>query len=325
MSLPLSGDRAAGKGRPRLRGRCTLGGAARLGMGALLVLGVGCNREPAGGAPAGPVPLVSFAELAADDRSGLSGLAADERGVLWTVPERQPFLVEIPGGGARPRSIPVRGVPDGLELEALAWLGQDRFAIGTEAGCHGGAERILLVRRDGAEARVEGTIELSLTIWPAPCDLRHGIEGLCHAGGQLVVALEQALDPGQGGRVAPVARIDLATGKATPFRVALTSATGKLSALECRARGDTLEVVAIERHFEVSRVLGFALPAAGPADPSPLRARVLFDLASHTRGGKRNFEGVVWRDEHRLVLITDNHYGKVTGPSEMAEAEPGAP
>lgn len=292
-------------------------------LSGVLFLAVGCSREPAGGAPvdAGPAPRVSLTDLGIHDASGLSGLAADDRGVLWAVPERQPILLEMPGGGALPRSIPLRGAPDGLELESLAWLGEDRFAIGTEAGCRGGAEPILIVRRDGAEARVERTIDLSLALWGASCDLRRGGEGLCFAGGQLVTGLEQVLEPGKGERLAPVARVDLATGAATPFRVALSSATGKLSALDCRARGDVIEVVAVERHFEISRILVFSLPAAGPADPAPVRARVLADLGTHTSGGKRNFEGIVWRDERRLTLINDNHYGNVTGPCEMVEVE----
>ncbi|UQA61212.1 esterase-like activity of phytase family protein [Polyangium aurulentum] len=288
---------------------------------ATLLLAAACDARPS--APAGPTPAARIEKLPIDDVAGLSGLAADDRGSLWSVPEDRPMLVEIPASGA-PRSMPLRGVPDGLELESLAWLGGDRFAAGTEGGCGSGAERILLILREGGEARVERALDLPLALWGGSCDEHHGIEGLCHAGGKLVAAIEHVIVAG-GGRLAPLARVDPQNGEATAYRLALTSDTGKISALDCRARGDAIEVLAVERHFEVSRLVGFSLPASGPASDAPVRPRVLAELGAHTNGGKRNFEGVVWLDDRRAALIVDNQYRGITGPNEIVRVDLPAP
>jgi hypothetical protein len=124
-----------------------------------------------------------------------------------------------------------------------------------------------------------------------------------------------------GKRFAPVARIDPATGAATPYRVELSSNKGKISSLDCRARGDSIEVLAIERHFEVSRILGFSVPRNGPASGAMLPSRIVTDLVPYTNGNKRNFEGIAWLDEKHVALIVDNHYGRVTGPNELLRLE----
>jgi hypothetical protein len=242
---------------------------------------------------------------------------------MWSVPEDRPLLVEIPATGA-PRRMSLGGVPEGLELESLAWLGGDTFAAGTEGGCKSGAERILVIVRQGDGARVERALDLPLALWGASCEEHHGVEGLCHAGGKLVAAIEQVIEKG-GERSAPLARVDPNGGDATAYRLALTSTTGKISALDCRARGDTIEVLAIERHFEVSRLLAFSLPASGPAQESPIRPRVVAELFAHTNGGKRNFEGLVWQDDQRAVLMVDNQYRGSTGPNEIVRVELPAP
>jgi hypothetical protein len=258
--------------------------------------------------------------LPVDDLSGLSSLAVGEGGALFTLPERRPLLLELAPDGAEVRRTPLAGAPDGLEFESLAWLGGQRFAIGTEGGCASGVERVLLATREDDAVRVDRVLELPLAAWGTTCDPKHGVEGLCFAAGRLVAALEATLE--RGDRVAPLARIDLATGEPAAFGLALTSTReqgGSISSLDCRARDGALEVLAIERHFAVSRVLGFTMPLDGPGDGSHLRPRVLADLGPHTNGGTRNFEGIVRLDDRRARVLVDNYYGRVTGPNEMLE------
>lgn len=272
----------------------------------------------------GNTPEARVEPLPVDDVNGLSSLVVDDRGALWAVAERQRMLLEIPPGGASPRRVPIEGVAEGLELESMAWLGGNRFAVGTESSCDDKAETILIVAINGDRATVERSLSLPVSTWPVQCDDRHGIEGLCHAGGRLVVGLEQSVEEG-GKRFAPVARVDPSTGAATPYRIELSSDKGKVSSLDCRARGDSIEVLAIERHFEVSRILGFSIPLDGPAGKAISPSRIVADLVPHTNGNKRNFEGIAWLDEKHVALIIDNHYGRVTGPNELLRLELSGP
>lgn len=289
-------------------------------LSAALALCLACAAE------APPPPAAASAArtltLPVTDLDGLSSLAVGEGGNLFTLPERRPVLLELSPTGAEVRRSPLVGAPDGLEFESLAWLGGQRFAVGTEGGCEAGAERILLITRDADAARVDGVVELPLAAWGTACDHYRGVEGLCAASGRLVAALEAVVDAGE--RVAPLARVDLATGEPTALRLALTSTKeqgGKISSLDCRARDGALEVLAVERHFNLSRVIGFTLPLDGPAPATPLQPHVLVDLTPHASGGTRNFEGLARLDERHVLLIVDNYYGRVTGPNELLALE----
>ncbi len=261
--------------------------------------------------------------VTAGDAVGLSSLAVGNGSALFTMPERLPLLIELSPGGAEVRRSVVRGAPDGLDFESLAWLAGEEFAIGTEGGCASGGDRILFATREGDGARVTRMLDVPLSLWGTSCDKTHGIEGLCSASGKLVAAIESAMNGDDKARLAPIARIDVATGEPAAFRLSLTSTKdekGKLSSLDCRAKGDTIEVLALERHFAVSRILSFTIPQTGPGTEAPIVPRVLVDLSPHTNGGKRNFEGIVWRDETHALLIVDNQYGeKVSGANEFIE------
>ena len=79
----------------------------------------------------------------------------------------------------------------------------------------------------------------------------------------------------------------------TALWLALTSDTGKLSALGCRADGDSLDVLAVERHFEVALHL------------TPYKRK------------SDNFEGVVWLGDGSVALILDNDSGSISGPNTL--------
>lgn len=255
------------------------------------------------------------------DLPGLSGLARDDAGALFAVPEQERVLIELSATGQEQHRYRVSGVADGIEFESLAWLGKDRFAIGTEGGCKDGAEHVLVITREGESAKVAQDIKVPLSGWGATCDDKRGLEGLCAAGGKMIAALENPLPGKNDERLAAIARIDEATGEVTAYRLTLTSKTGKIAGLDCRVKDGVMEVLAIERHFEVSRLLVFSLPLTGAADPAPQTARMAVDLFPYANEGKRNFEGVVWLDDKHAMLIVDNKFGKITGPNQMVEVD----
>lgn len=253
------------------------------------------------------------------DLAGLSGLARDETGALFVVPEEDPFLLEFSVTGTEQHRYRVTGAPEGFEFESLAWLAKDRFAIGTEGGCKDGADHVLFVTREGDGAKVTRNIAVPLSAWGASCDEKKGIEGLCAAGGKIIAAFEKPFLEKNDERFAALARIDETSGDVTAYRMALTSKTGKLAGMDCRLKDNAIEVLAIERHFDVAQLVSFTVPLAGATEETPRTARVVFDLKPYANDGKRNFEGVVWLDDRRVLLIVDNKYGKVTGPNQMVE------
>lgn len=243
---------------------------------------------------------------------GLSGLTSDDRGNLWAVPEEDRQLVMFGEGGAAPRGFDLLGVSDDLELESLTWIGDDLFAIGTESERAGGyGDTILLVRVAGDVARVVGEVRVGLER-----SKNKGIEGLCHVSGQLIAASETVVDT-DGNRSSPLARYDLKSGNQTRFQVPLTSSTGKLSGLDCWKRGDDIEVVAIERHFEVTRLLSFRVPMTGDiGDVVPAIAADLHD----DKLAEENLEGVA-RAAGGLAIVIDNEHKKVACENRLLFVE----
>ncbi|MGM0576216.1 MAG: esterase-like activity of phytase family protein [Myxococcota bacterium] len=262
---------------------------------------------------------------------GLSGLTRDDRGEIWGVTERQRMLVRIhldDADGLHLEGEPVAlvGIPDGADAESLAWLGEGRFALGTETTRPRAHDEILVVQRgaDGGTARVERRMDLSYEPWLLRPGDNQGIEALCDDEGALVAASEVS-GSHRGRRFAPVARLDRRTGEWARYRVRLTSRTGKLAAVACRrGEGGVLEAVAIERHFGVVRLLRFELPpadeAAGPA-PVDVESRMDVDLMPFL-GRSINLEGLVWLDDGRLWLLSDNDSGGVHGDTEALVLTP---
>lgn len=239
--------------------------------------------------------------------AGLSGLAVDGEGQLWTLSERThvAFRIRLDGDAiAAVVPVPIDGATRGTDLESIAWLGGGRFAFGTEAHIRGRATVLMATLKDGRLV-VDGTIDLPSSLLGVEVRDNAGAEGVCGTGSIVLAAIETTGEA-SGRRFAPIARVDLASGTRTVYRVWLTSPTGKLAALDCRVLPDgTARVLAVERHFEVSRVIELEVPAAGARDIDP---RLVTDLSPIIRGSL-NLEGVVWRDDGRMVIINDSQSG----------------
>lgn len=249
--------------------------------------------------------------------AGLSGLTRDADGSLWAIAERDRRILHL-GPPALIASLPLDGVPEDLDTEALADLGGGRVAIGTESSdASREVDWVLLARRDGDRVRVEDRIALPYAALDAAVDDNDGIEGLCAHDGELLAAVEHVQEE-DGERHAALAR--RRGDEWEGFRLRLTTDIGKLSALACRTEGGVPVAYAVERGLGprtlvgerrwVTRILRFALPTE-PA--GLLTPQVVLDL-SERMPERPNVEGLAVDDE-AMWLIVDNHYGRVTGPN----------
>jgi hypothetical protein len=119
----------------------------------------------------------------------------------------------------------------------------------------------------------------------------------------------------RGRRWAPVGMFDPKTQTWTAHRVGLTSKTGKLAAIDCQIRGGSIEALAVERHYGVSRLLRFEI--AQGAEEQWIEPTVAADL-SESVSPLPNFEGLVWMKDGSAVLVTDNkHRGAPREPSRL--------
>lgn len=282
----------------------------------LSLLAAACAGGSSPAAPAPAPPLPERVILRIGEVTGLSALAADPAGGLWTAPERDRVLVALEPDG-RARRVPLAGIPTGLDVESASWLDRDRIALGTEANLlangtpldQGGL--IFIARQGSAGFEVEGVIELDYRLWDLRVRSNEGIEGLCTAAGALYLGIETVAGAASS-RSAPLARYDLTTGDWTGYLLRLTSSTGSLSALACRERAGLVEGIAVERHFGVSRLLQFTFPPDGGI----IEPRVLLDLAAFVAETSVNLEGIELIGDD-IVLVVDNDYRTVTGPNEL--------
>ena len=261
--------------------------------------------------PRGPGRIVSLKT----DVSGLSGLSADEHGAFWAPGEAADAVIRIdPATGAVTR-YPVSGAPEGADLEAIAWVDATQFVVGTETQEKGRTRDVLLKGRLDGDRFVVGQLgHLEYTLWRLTASDNHGIEGLCYTDGVLVVATE-LVEERDGKRWAPVGLFETAVQRWTAHRVALTTDSGKLAALDCRSVDGAIEALAVERHFGVSRLLRFRLPKGD--QPHLIEPTVAADLAELVEP-LPNFEGLAWLKDGSAVLVTDNQYrGSITDPSRL--------
>jgi Esterase-like activity of phytase len=231
---------------------------------------------------------------------------------LWAIAERAHAITEITLGTPPVVVVhPLDGVPDGLDTEALAWLGGDQFAIGTEGQQAPTASVLYATLGGDGHVRVDRERPLLPAELGVTLTNNHGAEGLCGSANDLVVAIETVGTFADGARWAPLVRLSGDT--ALTFRFRLTTRTGKLSALSCRFAADgTVDIEAIERHYGVSRIVHGTITAHDP----DVRPTVELDLdpVNHDR---YNLEGLVRLADGRWVAINDNQGSRVDGPTEL--------
>ncbi|MCA9677813.1 MAG: esterase-like activity of phytase family protein, partial [Myxococcales bacterium] len=258
-------------------------------------------------------------ELATDP--GLSGLAVADDGALWAVAERTHAAYRITLDGDRVAAVaphPIAGIPAGVDAEAIEALAGGRLLLGTE-GHDAGVAALWLAAPDATGDGLSATVllELDAARLGIAIDDNAGVEGVC-GDDHVVAAAIETVEVAGGRRLAPVVvqRLDTPGARPAPVvhRIALTTTTGKLSAIDCRAADDGgLDVVAIERHFEVSRLIGFHLPPAATA--APIEPTLVRDLVDVNAG--RNFEGLARLRDGRVALIVDNQWKTIDGPSQL--------
>jgi len=257
-----------------------------------------------------------FTEVVVDTANGLSGLAADDQGRIWTVAERDAKAYRITLDTALKPTIEtftITGVPGDTDLEGIEELGDGRIAFGTE-GRVDGVATVLLGDVKGDSIAISSTITFTAEQIGIEMKANHGAEGVCGAGDQLIIAIEGAGEEG-GKRWAPVLRIDKGQ-LVRKYRVWLTSKTGKLSGLDCTIATDgTATVWGIERHFEVTKILVFTLPPIGDSNVD-ITPRVALDIGDAI-ASKRNLEGIALLPDGRIVTVADNQWKTIEGPSRL--------
>lgn len=258
---------------------------------------------------------------------GLSGLARDGEGVLWSVSEETHRLVRLgalEGAVVTGESRPLRLTPASLEAEGLAFLPDGRLVLATEGPGERAEDVVLFAALEAPPSPVVAAsrVTLSYEAWGLRAPDNQGLEGLCAVDDGLVAVVEAVTDGPE--RHAPVVRFQPTGAVTSRYLVALTTGTGKLSAVDCRPAttgpDGALDCRAIERHYEVARVVGFELPPPVAGPPRVVRARLLLDLAAHL-DPCTNLEGLVWEGD-RLVLISDNHGATRRGPSRVLTLTP---
>jgi uncharacterized protein YjiK len=260
-----------------------------------------------------------FTEVQIDTANGLSGLAVDEDGALWTVAERDPKAYRIALDGTKPTvaAFTIEGIPEGSDLEAMGWIGKGRYVFGTE-GRLDGVATVLLADERGNKLYITGTITIPEDKLGLRLKANHGIEGICAAGTSILAAIEETGEV-DGKRWAPIVKIDNNTVSQV-HKLWLTTKTGKISGLDCqRAADGGIHLLAIERHFEVTRLLSFTLPATANADISPA---VALDLDA-VLNGKLHLEGIAWMPDGSVIAVVDNQYRTISGPNELLVFKPG--
>lgn len=287
--------------------RCAL---SRIGL-ATLSLAACSKRHDA------PAVIPAFDEITVDMMPGESDLTIDDRGHLYSIAERDHVITEIELSAKGPPKLvahPMDGVPDGVDTESITWLGNGKFAIGTE-GQHEPTAAILDARlQDNGHIAV--TPRLSFTSEQVGLTLieNHGVEALCGKGDDLWAAIETTAITPDGRRWAPFVHVRGSTVVGVQ-KLVLTSDKGKISAINCDFTAG-FHVRAIERHYGVSRIISFD---ADPAKPE-LAATVDLDLWPVVRDRyheKLNLEGIVATPDGRWVLINDDQGANVDGPTML--------
>ena len=266
-------------------------------VAALLLACTGCTKKE----PRGPGRIVTLET----DVVGLSGLTRDEHGALWAPGEDGETVLRIDPDSFAVTHYAVIGGPPETDLEALAWVDGTRFVLGTETQEKGRLRDVILDGRlDQGRFVVAPIGHLDYARWHRSAPKNHGIEGICHVDGVLVLATE-LVDDQRGRRWAPVGMFDPKIQTWTAHRVALTSEDGKLAAIDCRLVDGSIEALAVERHYGVSRLLRFKIPQG--VEPQWIEPVMAADLSKGI-SPLPNFEGLAWMEDGSAVILTDNRH-----------------
>ncbi len=280
----------------------------------LLALSFACKDSPKTAQP-GPKPA-GLADLALPQEAlrGVSGLAQRLPGEFWAVGERNHLLVPLRVSGEKTEVAPavkVVGVPEGFDLEALAFLDADHLVFGTEADVEREQDAILLADLKGKTATISGLLTFDYQSYGIKAKKNKGVEALCVAGNYLVAISEMVLEE-KDQRFAPLGIYQLQEKKWHYGRIQLTSKTGKISALSCTQNGERLQLFAIERHYEVMRLI--SAESSLNLTEKQLSSKVVTDLAGHLGKETPNLEGLAL-GPNRIWLISDNEYTHLQGPT----------
>jgi hypothetical protein len=275
---------------------------------ALLAL-VACGRrhEPGKLDETAAKDLFEIVELT-DAPPGMSDLTVDDKGTVWAIAERQRVVLEL----ANPLvKHPLEGFDKGLDTEAIAWLGGGKLAVGLEST---GSPLAAVAWAELQGDRVVMTSKRELTtaelLGVAPTT-NHGIEGLCGQRDEVLAATETVGKLRDGTRWSVLARLRGDTLEVAKLR--LTTTKGKIAALSCTIAEDgTADVIAIERHYGVSRILHFTAKR-GDTEITP---ELVHDLAPVLHDSL-NLEGIARLPDGRLVVINDNQGASIKGPTKL--------
>ena len=268
-------------------------------------------------------PAVARTTWPEDTVRGISGLAHRGGSLYLAVSERglyaTPFEVHARGISPKP-NLPLVGVPDGLEIESIAVLDNGDLALGTEAKLdERSRDKILIASLGPSKIEIKGELTFDYASYGITAETNRGIEGLCFTDGRLIAAAEQAIEV-KNRRFAAIQSYDFREKRWARYELPLTTATGKISALSCRKLPNAREVFAIERHYEVSRILRFTMPLLDGG--GELKPELVMDLKELFPESPPNFEGIERLDDGRFLLISDNDSGGVRGPTHLILATP---
>jgi hypothetical protein len=268
-------------------------------------------------------PMVARTTWPEDTVRGISGLTHRTGSMYLAAPERERYLTpfEVHSRGISPKpNLPLRGVPEGLDIESIAALDNGDVALGTEAKLDGRkVDKILLASIGTTEVQIKGELLFDYTGYGITAEKNRGVEGLCFTDGRLIAAAEQTFER-KNRRYAAIQSYDFREKRWARYELPLTTSTGKISALSCRKLPNAREVFAIERHYEVSRILRFTLPLLDGG--GELKSELIMDLKELFPENPPNFEGIERLDDGRFLLISDNDHGGVQGPTHLILASP---
>jgi len=249
---------------------------------------------------------------------GLSGVTPDGEGHFWAVSEDRRELYRVDGSWSTVSlpGISIAGISPELEPESAAWLGGDWVALGTEIDLARDEDTLLIVELRGEHAAVVGS---SIVSWRSMLGLsappNQGIEGLCASESTILAAAEFVIEA-EGQRLAALVRAphhDGVVGEWQPVLLRLTSDSGKLSALDCTEDRDRdLDVLAVERHYGVTRVLRFTVPRFSDGVVLP---EIVRDVSA-VRSDLPNIEGIALGTE-RILMLSDHEPDSRRGPTEL--------